>query len=388
MAKNTGFQPRLTFMFRSRELARIAHVVAGGQSVLLVGIRNTGKTQLMKAALTAHAARGGQNCAAFIDVQNLFDLETFYRHLLAGLPKPLVRRAVDLLASARQVPDAMMQWLRKHVDEAEGFGFSVNLNDPAQIVRYWEPLQLALERAVGETSAEALPLLGIDELPFMLENLIEHQVKVAEITVMLAGLRKLRAAGLRMILGGSISMENLLTLNGIPHTVLGQLWREEVPPFTRDESSAFLRHRLAMSPAAAHVDLVLDLLPDWVPSHLETAITMLIDADTIVTAEAVRWQVQHQVLPRISAEFLKQFDERLGKHFPGEDLAVAERLLDQVAGHAEAGGRIDSTALPQVWRRVLTRLQYDMFLRDAPDLGYRFSMNLLRNWWRAQRGMA
>ena len=36
-----------------------------------------------------------------------------------------------------------------------------------------------------------------------------------EIALMLASLRKLRAAGLRTIVAGSISFENLLTLNGI-----------------------------------------------------------------------------------------------------------------------------------------------------------------------------
>ncbi len=387
MTARFSHTPLPGFMFRDQELARIARVVAQGQSVLLVGIRNTGKTQLMKTALTRHVAQGQPHCAAYLDVQTLTALDEFYRQLLAALPKPLLKRAFGMLKSVGQLPDALLQWLRRHVDEVEGFGFSVNLHDPKQLTRFWSPLQLALETAVAESPAESLPLIGIDELPFMLENLLDHGVAVPDITAMLAGLRKLRAAGLRMLLGGSISMENLLTLNQIPHTVLGQLWREDVPPFTHEEAHQYLARELAGSRAAPHIARVLDGLPDHVPAHLGIAANVLAVADLRASAD-VDWALAHQVLPHIRGAFLPQFEERLGKHFPGAELALAEDLLDQVARHPDTGGRIDSTGLAPDWRRVLTKLQADMFLRDAPHLGYRFALNLLRQWWRASRGMA
>ena len=244
-----NFRPLPGFVFRDQELARIARVVAQGRSVLLVGIRNTGKTQLMKAALTRHAEQGAPHDAAYLDVQTLTALDAFYRELLAALPKPLLARAVALLKTLGQIPEVLLQWLRRHVDEVEALDVKVNLTDPdpepRQLVRYWEPLLAALERVVIDSPPQTLPLLGIDELPFMLENLLSHGTSVADITVMLAGLRKLRAAGLRMIIGGSISMENLLTLHGIPHTVLSQLWREETPPFTADEARRFLERELS-----------------------------------------------------------------------------------------------------------------------------------------------
>jgi hypothetical protein len=203
---------------------------------------------------------------------------------------------------------------------------------------------------------------------------------------MLAGLRKLRSAGLRMILGGSISMENLLVLNNIPDTVLGQLWREEAPPFSRSEAKQYLARELAGHPALAHTTAVMALLPDLVPSHLDAAVNMLADAE-VSSASEVELVMTNQVLPNIRRSFLQQFDERLAKHYPDEELRTAQDLLDQVARLDESGGTIDSTGLPMHWRRVLTKLQYDMFLRDAPGLGYRFSLNLLRQWWRATRGM-
>ena len=189
-----------------------------------------------------------------------------------------------------------------------------------------------------------------------------------------------------MIIGGSISMENLLTLHGIPHTVLSQLWREETPPFTADEARRFLERELSGSAAQQHVAQVLERLPDHVPSFLDIAANMLAVAEVRAPAD-VDWVMAHQVLPHIRGAFLQQFDERLNRHFSDGELAVAEDLLDQVARQPLAGGPIDSRGLPPEWRRVLTKLQYDMFLRDAPELGWRFTLNLLRQWWRASRGM-
>ena len=236
-------RPDPRFMFRDQELARLAHTLAQGQSVLLVGIRRTGKTQLMKAALQQQAAIGP---AVYLDVSDHIHLQSFYRSLLQALPKGLLQRAVDTIKTAGKLPDALLKWLRTHVDKAEVLGHSIDFNPPADLLqRYWEPVADAvLAAAQQEADPATLPVIGIDELPFMLQNLLDRQVPVADITVALATLRKLRDAGLRMIIGGSISMENLLTLHHIPHTVLGGLKREVVRPFTREEAQAYLSKHL------------------------------------------------------------------------------------------------------------------------------------------------
>ena len=38
--------------------------------------------------------------------------------------------------------------------------------------------------------------------------------------------------------------------------------------------------------------------------------------------------------------------------------------------------------------RVLLMLQYDNFLIEGEGFNWRFSLNLIRQWWRGQRGMA
>jgi hypothetical protein len=384
-------QPDPRFMFRERELARIADVLSHRQSVLLVGIRRTGKTQLMKAALRDVQAQRTPGMAVYLDVSNVINLPDFYQQLLSSMPHSVRRRMSDLLGAARTVPTRLLEWVRQHVDQAEVMGVSIDLNPPdeqtrAALPRYWESLLSVLERAVAEHDTADLPVIGLDELPFMLQNLLDRQATVEDLTVLLSSLRKLRDAGLRMLIGGSISMENLLTLQGIPHTVLGGLWREAVPPFTREEATRYMERELKDRPAAGSITLVLDGLPDLVPEFLQSASTVL---RSLGDASEVPYALKQQVMPAIRRAFLQQFVERLDRHYSDNARVCAEAILDQIAQHPVSGGLLDARALPAAaWRQVLTRLYYDMYLCEGEDLGHRFTLNLLRQWWRAERGLA
>jgi hypothetical protein len=370
------------FMFREAEIIRILAVWAQGKSVLLVGIRRTGKTQVMKASLLRQEGIGP---VEYLEVQTTTTLYDFYSQLIAILPKDLLQSAVDLLNSAKTVPDTVMQWVRTHVGHVEiPGGGGIDLKAPVNLPQYWEPLLRALEIAVQERSPTAMPVIGIDELPFMLENLKATNTPINDIRIMLAGLRKLRDAGLRMILGGSISMENWLTLHGIPHTVLGGIWRESIPAFTREEAQSYLDVQLKNLPAQVHIQTILNSLPDFVPEFLFIAVTALKDIDQVSVIET---SIDNVVLPAIRRSFLEQFSERLGNHYQANDAKCAAAILDQIAALPPEGGALNSTQLPEGWHRVLTSLKYDMFITEAPHLGYRFTLNLIRLWWRSIRNM-
>lgn len=102
------------FMFREEEIKRLLRVLSRGQSVLLVGIRRTGKTQLMKATLQRQTSVSD---VAYLDVQDCVNLYDFYSMLLQQLPKPVLQQLSALLEAARNVPDGIMQWIRRHVDK-------------------------------------------------------------------------------------------------------------------------------------------------------------------------------------------------------------------------------------------------------------------------------
>lgn len=373
------------FMFRERELTRILNAWEDGRSVLLVGIRRTGKTRLMKEALRRQKAKSHVH---YLDVADYTRLHDFYRDLLAVMPSTLMNKTLTVLKTAGSVPNALINWVRGHVDKVGAFGMEVDLNaiqDAPPLTRYWEPVVAALLKALDDDGLHSeMPVIAIDELPFMLENLLARGVSAYEVTVALASLRKLRDAGLCMIVGGSISLENLLTLHKIPHTVLGGLLREVLPPFSRDQAREFLLVKLQGYPAATALEDALTKLPDYVPHFLDECAHYL---KAISDVDEVDMTMDNQVLPAIRRSFLTQFQERLDKNYLTEELACAQALLDQIAQANALGGRIDTTALSAEHNRVLTKLQFDMFIEEAPHLGYRFSLQLLRLWWRSTRNM-
>lgn len=387
--------PRLynpSFRFRGKEIARILHCWGQGDSVLLTGIRRTGKTELLKAALYRYANQGFS--VGLLDVMDYNSLPRFYQDLLelilSKMPPNLTAQLAGLLRSTVGIPDVLAQWVRKQINEINVGGVEAKLNPPSeQLLRYWQPLVAQLETLLADarTRGVVLPVIGIDELPCMMENLLREGVQAKEIELMLASLRKLRAAGLRTIVAGSISFENLLSLNGISHRVLGEFSRHSIPPFTREEAASFLRDALVGLAAGedAAIALVLDTLPDYVPNFLSRdTIPYLMICKDLAACEA---SLHQEILPAIRRGFLHQFQERLDKNYHPQELQTAQQILDAIARGPAQGSRIDGTQLPPEHQRVLLKLQYDNFITDTTDFQWCFSLNLIRQWWRAQRGM-
>lgn len=377
------------FRFREDELLRIHSALGEGLSVLLTGIRRTGKSEVQKAALYRYHLQGKR--VDYLDIQDISCLARFYelllQRLLNTLPKTVIGQLQGVFTQVGRLPNELAKWVRGQIHSVQvADAVEVTLTPPDEkLRRYWSPLVDEIGGVLATHPAETLPVIGLDELPFMLENLLQSGVEAAELQVMLASLRKLRGAGLRLIIAGSISFENLLSLHNIPHTVLGGLSRQNIPPFTREEAHAFLAERLHGRPAGEALEAVLDALPDYVPEFLVIAATQLQPCRDAATCESALTQ---HVLPAIRRSFLQQFDERLNDNYAPDEQQTAQLILDQIASVDAGGSRLDGTTLPVGYRQVLLKLEYDNFLVEGEEFKWRFSLNLIRLWWRANRGMA
>jgi len=379
------------FRFREVEIARILHCWSQGQSVLLTGIRRTGKSEVLRAALCRYAQAGNSVGHMLVESQN--SLPRFYQQLLETLlreaPASVGEKLNEAMIGVARLPDNLMKWVRGQISKVSVPDIlEVELTPPEeQLLRYWQPLAEQVAMVLAMHDPQKLPVIGIDELPFMLENLLREGVAPKEIIIMLASLRSLRDAGLCLIIAGSISFENLLSLRDIPHTVLGGLSRLSIPPFTREEAAKYLAEFLADRPASdeAILQQTLDTLPDYVPEFLRIAVNHLhVCRDAIECDSAL----QQGIPIEIRNSFLKQFDERLTKNYTAEERKTAERILDTIARADGSGSRIDGSRLPADYHKVLLKLEYDNFLIGGKDFKYCFSLNLIRQWWRANRGMA
>lgn len=372
------------FMFREAELLRILDRISDGQSVLLVGIRRTGKTELVKAVL---AKLPEQIEAVYLDVQDYTSLTTFYSDLLRHMPKDIVGMLQQSLTALRLAPGKLIDWFRSQVDNVSASEVTVEFRPPNDdLQRYWEPIVEQLANILAKTPTEKLPVIAIDELPFFIENLLARNYQAQDIEVLLASLRKLRSNGLRFIIAGSINLEHLLESLNIPKTVLGGLWRESVPSFTPDESETYLKKRL-QSTTVAELELVkviLQQLPDHIPECLETAVGYLKFKPTLAEAQQL---LDNKVLPHLQRSFVYQFEERLVKHYTQTEQVVAEQILDELARGANEPRLLPPELVSGADRAVLVKLQLHDFITQAADYRWSFTLNMTRLWWRAARSL-
>jgi len=373
------------FMFREAELLRILDRLSEGQSVLLTGIRRTGKTELVKAVLVELPE---QPEAVYLDVQDYTSLTTFYSDLLRHMPKDIVGMLQQSLTVLRLAPSKLIDWFRSQVDNVSASEVTVEFRPPNDdLQRYWEPIVEQLAKILAKTPTEKLPVIAIDELPFFIENLLARNYQAHDIEVLLASLRKLRSNGLRFIIAGSINLEHLLESLNIPKTVLGGLWRESLPSFTLDESETYLKTRLQSTTAAEHelVKMILQQLPDHIPECLDTAVGYLKFKPTLAEAQQL---LDNKVLPHLQRSFVYQFEERLVKHYTPAEQAVAEQILDELARGENEPRLLPPELVSGTDRAVLVKLQLHDFITQAADYRWSFTLNMTRLWWRAARSLA
>ena len=158
------------FMFRDSEITRILDAISQGKSVLLTGIRRTGKTSVVKVVL--HQQKE-YSPVAYLDVQDYVSLDAFYRDILKEMPKSVIEKLSISLSKTHQIPDRLFNWIRGHIDQVGVAGNEVDFNPPDNsLSRYWETLVDQLATILSQHESSEIPVIGIDELPFMLENLL------------------------------------------------------------------------------------------------------------------------------------------------------------------------------------------------------------------------
>lgn len=377
------------FKFREKEIYQIHQYLKNNKSILIVGIRRTGKTCLVNEALHQYSEQYNV-ITHFIDVQDYMHLKDFYGDLLSIMPRTIMDKTIQALSDTRHIPNKAISWLKSSFGSVKVPGAAevvLNKND-IFIQDYWMQITKVLLKTIQESEADTLPVIGIDELPFMLENLIKNNVSPDAITIALSSLRKLRDAGLRMVISGSISLDNILALYNIPSTVLGGLETIKISPFSRKEAKQYLEEK-KVNLDADLIQNILDHLPDYIPRFLDEAASELDSYIKFVEPEDINiiFQIKNELLPKIHRGYLRQFDERLEKNYTASELKCAEQILDQIAEGNIDGSQINTKELPENHSTVLTKLKCDMFLIEAKEYSYKFSLQIMIHWWKSQRGM-
>ena len=253
----------------------------------------------------------------------------------------------------------------------------------------WQILAESLSKL--DTWNNAPFILALDEVPFFLENMLDKGYSVADCKLVLAFLRTWRDQGVRMIMGGSVSLENMLLAEGIPKNVLGGLDSLEIQPFAAEEMASWL-DELAQERGmtwwnATHNHRVCQALCDHYPFFGTYAMDELAVAGS---EESLNDCLQKFVLPGLYEDFLSQFDERLGRRYSATEAKQARRILDAIARDGAISiGALEAMVTDPVINVYSLRFKLlrDDFLHENHEQKLDFSLGLLRNYWRQRLGL-
>jgi hypothetical protein len=383
------------FLFREAEVRTLCNTLRSGGSVLVFGLRRTGKTWVLEEAarrLAADdAATGGDQTATqrrlqpcLIDVQTLSTPSQLYNAILAALPAGVVARWRRLVLDGRTLPSKLADAIQNRLKKGSFGGASVELD--TGLVDYWEPIAAATGQALAD--ADPPVALFIDELPFFIENLLEQGFEKRFAKQVLSTLRAWRGSGTPMAIAGSISLDFLLADLEITSQVMNNVDRLFLYPFQRDEARAMLRRRAETfglgSWDDACLDAILARIDDLHPFFIDLIARKLSGTDRCDPAYIDR-TFARQYWPDLRRTFFPQFQERLAKYFTADERRAAEILLDALArSDAETLSRqAIATLLPDADVApgpLLDKLQRQEFIHALEPGEYAFALRVLRHW--------
>ena len=375
--------PNPKFRFRSRELQLAQLKLQQGDSLLITGLRRIGKSWCIKQALSGIANVDH----AYLDVQKFSTPAELIQAIIEVLPNEHKKALTYALEKLQSTPEKLLNALKQHLKSAKALSLGVEFTEA--LATDWQILAESLSKL--DTWNNAPFILALDEVPFFLENMLDKGYSVADCKLVLAFLRTWRDQGVRMIMGGSVSLENMLLAEGIPKSVLGGLDSLEIQPFAAEEMASWL-DELAQERGmtwwnAAHNRRVCQALCDHYPFFGKYAMDELAVAGS---AEALSDCLQKFIVPGLYKDFLAQFDERLGQRYAAAEAKQARRILDAIArdGAISIGALEAMVTDPAINVYSLRfKLLRDDFLRENHEQKLDFSLGLLRNYWRQRLGL-
>lgn len=389
------------FWPRERLCAEVLTALRHGECVKLFGPRRTGKSSLLKESARRLRAEGGF-LVVEVNAEGLDGVATLFQEFVTALPLGSRQGFVARVKSLR-MPEPLLRLVEAWVERGLG-----NDEERRMVTRHWATLARAIADLLP--TMEQRPVLLIDELAYLCENLHAETRDPNEVKRLLGMLREWRGAGLGMAMAGSVGIRQLLRRIGVPRNLLTGCMAVQVGALAPEDAAAML------AALAAHqgIDwwdettsrLVIAESTDLLPSCLQFAFRQItlaaevegsaggIGTDQGVPA-LIRSVFKARVRPNFDQEFYHQFDERIGDYSAGEQGLAREAfkviarsarghcawpdLLEAVETRLDAGPGVAADDLAD----LIQALEEDGFLTDDRDLDQiGFASRLVEGWWR------
>jgi energy-coupling factor transporter ATP-binding protein EcfA2 len=387
------------FWPREALCAEVLTALRRGECVRLFGPRRTGKSSLLKECARRLRAEDGY-LVVEVNAEGLDGVATLFEQFVTALPMAS-RQGFVARVKALNVPGKIERLVEAWVERG-----AAGDDDRRLVTRHWGTLARAIAELLPTLAQR--PVLLVDELAYLCENLHSETRDPVEVRRLLGMLREWRGAGLGMAMAGSIGIRQFLRRIDVPRNLLTGCMAVQVGPLDPDDAAAML------AALAAHGELdwwdeatsrlVIDESTDLLPSCLQFAFRQI----EIALAEGggaddgqalIRQVFRERIRPHYDQEFHQQFDERLGDYDRAEqDLArevfacIARStsgsrarpfadLIEAVEARTGADRPLDRADLDD----LVQALADDGFLyddRDRDRIG--FASRLVEGWWRTR----
>ena len=373
------------FMFRDYEKRYCINSLKEGNSLLVLGIRRTGKSSLLKEV--ARIMNNDGYHIIEIDCQDSNKPSELFLEILKALPVNSFQRFTAHLKTLKSLPNDIIEVL--NIESIKGFGVDVKFDKKMR--DYWMPISKSIEKIL--LNREEKIILFLDELPYFFENLTDPKniggYSEVEVKQILATLRSWRNEGIQMILCGSLNISYFLSSKSISEKLLAGLNSIDINLFTNDEAKKLLI-KLAHSRNITWItdkiaSKIIELVQDNVPFFIQTYFGFL-SLEKECSLERLEEIFETKVYPNLIKNFLYQFDERLA-NYSLKDRKHVDVVLDYIAKYDKASFEDIRMKNKTLDLKVFHKLISDEFIKPIRADNCSFTLNIVKNWWKEKRGL-
>jgi len=369
------------FYGRENFVKHLFSLLKKGNSFLLLGIRRTGKSSVIE-EIKRRIIEEGEIEVVYLNCQRYKGIEELYKELFLSLPRDLGERLSRYLSGTKKIPKKIIDVISDHVEEVKVAGSGVKLRN--DIIDYADPLRIEISKFFSKEKKRIILL--IDELPFLIEkiSLSNKENILDEIETILITLRDWRNAKIAMAVCGSLNLHQQLEELGISRKLLAGLITQRLSTFTREEAKGLLQklnESYQVNLSNDIIELMLSLLPDYVPLFIQYFFHVVQIYEGQLTSEVIEELNKKEVYPQLDQDFVYQFQERL-KIFKGNDLATARNILAYIAKEQPVNTNdiLENIKGTNIYE-ILIKLKVYEFITTNSDLRYHFSLNVIKNEW-------
>jgi hypothetical protein len=267
-----------------------------------------------------------------VDAQGLNRFQDFLGKVFEQIPTESRFQKIRQRLNNNAALQALMPWVLPHAPKQVTAQAKQDFVSEFQHSAIW----------AGDISAalkEASPIvLMVDELPFMMRNMIARGYRPADVETFLATLRDWRMnSDVRMLFSGSIGLAQLARIEKV-HVAdhIADMRPVRLPPLTRDAAiemiEALARGEEAVEWVRALSEAIVETSAETWPIFLQFGFDE-VRRDGTRDPASVRAIIEREVRPALDETFYQQFATRLARY--DKDETAARAILRAVIGAGE-----------------------------------------------------